>query len=152
VSDQTESSIGIDAPAHVVMDVIADLEAYPEWNEEFSRVDVLSVGDGPDQRPLEARVVLEAAFRDTFLLDYEWDGDSEVRWTLAEEAQLLRRLDGAYLLGDNGDGTTQVTYRLSVELKVPMIGMFKHKAEKIVIERALRGLKKRVESEEKPGP
>ncbi|NHC45630.1 SRPBCC family protein [Motilibacter aurantiacus] len=147
MSDQTESSIGIDAPAHVVMDVIADLEAYPEWNEEFSRVEVLAVGDDADQRPLEARVVLDSnPIRDTLLLDYEWDGDSEVRWTLAEEAQLLRRLDGSYVLVDNGDGTTQVVYRLAVDLKMPMIGMLKRKAEKVVIERALRGLKKRVES------
>ncbi|NHC12381.1 SRPBCC family protein [Motilibacter deserti] len=147
MSDQTESSIGIDAPAHVVMDVIADLEAYPEWNEEFTRVEVLAVSPDSDQRPLEARVVLDSnPIRDTFLLDYEWDGDSEVRWSLAEEAQLLRRLDGAYLLADNGDGTTQVTYRLTVDLKVPMIGMLKRKAEKVVIERALRGLKKRVEA------
>ena len=147
MSDQTESSIGIDAPAHVVMGVIADLEAYPDWNEEFARVEVLAVGDDPDQRPLEARVVVESnPIRDTFVLDYEWDGDSEVRWSLAEEAQVLRRMDGAYLLVDNGDGTTEVTYRLSVDLKMPMIGLLKRKAEKIVIERALRGLKKRVES------
>ena len=37
-------------------------------------------------------------------------------------------------------------YRLSVDIKLPMIGMMKRKAEKIIVDTALKGLKKRVES------
>jgi hypothetical protein len=44
----------------------------------------------------------------------------------------------------NGAGTT-VTYALSVDINMPMIGMFKRKAEKTIIDSALKGLKKRVE-------
>jgi hypothetical protein len=55
-------------------------------------------------------------------------------------------MDGSYDLVDNGDGTTLVTYRLAVDVKFPMIGLMKRKAEKVIVDRALKGLKKRVES------
>jgi hypothetical protein len=55
-------------------------------------------------------------------------------------------MDGSYELADRADGTTTVTYRLAVDVKFPMIGLMKRKAEKVIIDRALKGLKKRVES------
>ena len=45
----------------------------------------------------------------------------------------------------NASGGTLVTYRLAVDLNIPMLGMFKRKAEKVIIDTALKGLKKRVE-------
>jgi hypothetical protein len=38
-----------------------------------------------------------------------------------------------------------VTYRLAVDLTIPMLGMLKRKAEKVIVDTALRELKKRVE-------
>jgi hypothetical protein len=58
----------------------------------------------------------------------------------------LRALDGAYVLRDLGNGTTEVTYRLALDVTIPLIGMIKRKGEKILIETALRGLKTRVEA------
>jgi hypothetical protein len=59
---------------------------------------------------------------------------------------MLRSLDGTYLLKPAGTGGTEVTYALTVDVKIPMLGMIKRKAEKVIIDRALAGLKKRVES------
>jgi hypothetical protein len=59
---------------------------------------------------------------------------------------LLKALDGAYQLAASGDGT-DVTYELSVDLTVPMIGLLKRKAERRLTETALKDLKKRVEVE-----
>ena len=42
------------------------------------------------------------------------------------------------------DGSTEVTYRLALDLSMPMIGMIKRKGEKILIDTALKGLKQRV--------
>jgi hypothetical protein len=53
-------------------------------------------------------------------------------------------MDGSYLLKANGVKTT-VTYTLTVDINMPMIGMFKRKAEKTIIDSALKGLKNRVE-------
>ena len=59
---------------------------------------------------------------------------------------MLTAMDGEYRLTDNGDGSTTVHYALSVDVKIPMIGMIKRKAEKVIVDTALKGLKKRVES------
>lgn len=145
MAEQTTSSITIAATPAEVMAVIADLEAYPEWTASMKEVEILTVYED-DERPAEARFVLDAGvIKDTYTLSYEWeDDDTEVRWTLVE-AGLLRALDGAYTLVDAGDGTTEVTYQLSVEVGVPMLGLMKRKAEKVIIDTALKELKKRVE-------
>ena len=48
------------------------------------------------------------------------------------------------MLAPKGDVTT-VTYTLTVDVNMPMIGMFRRKAEKTIIDGALKGLKQRVE-------
>ena len=58
---------------------------------------------------------------------------------------MLKAMEGAYVLRPSGAGT-EVTYRLAVDLSIPMIGMLRRKAEKVIIDTALKGLKKRVES------
>jgi uncharacterized membrane protein len=80
VAEQTESSIAIAAPADEVMAVIADLEAYPDWNDEVKQIEVLSVYDDEDERPAEVRFVLDAgAIKDDYTLEYTWEGDESVR-------------------------------------------------------------------------
>ena len=54
--------------------------------------------------------------------------------------------DGSYDIDDNGDGTSTVTYTLAVELAIGMLGMFKRKAEKMIMDTALKELKRRVEA------
>jgi carbon monoxide dehydrogenase subunit G len=51
---------------------------------------------------------------------------------------------GSYALADKG-GRTEVTYKLAVDISMPMLGMFKRKAEKMIMDSALKELKKRVE-------
>ena len=81
---------------------------------------------------------------DTYTLAYTWQDDRSVSWRVAEPGKMVSRLDGSYLLGDAGRGI-EVTYELAVDLAVPMIGMIKRKAEKVIVDTALKGLKKRVE-------
>ncbi|KIQ61819.1 SRPBCC family protein [Kitasatospora griseola] len=143
MAEHTRSSIVIDATPAEVMAVIADFAAYPEWTDELKEIEVLQTG--PDGRAAEVRLLLDAgAIRDEHALAYTWDGDREVSWTLVK-SQMLRSLDGSYRLTPVGQGRTEVTYQLAVDVKIPMLGMIKRKAEKVIIDRALAGLKKRVE-------
>jgi ribosome-associated toxin RatA of RatAB toxin-antitoxin module len=145
MADQTESSIIINAAPATIMDVIADLEAYPQWSDGINDVKVLSVFE-EDNRPADAHFSLvSGAIKDDYELEYDWDGDRKVSWTLTK-GDMLTAMDGVYELTDNGDGTTTVNYRLAVNVKIPMIGMIKRKAEKVIVDTALKGLKKRVES------
>ena len=144
MADQTESSITIAAPVAEVMAVIADFEAYPDWNNEVKLVEILSVYEDT-QQPAEVRFVLDAgAIKDDYVLEYEWASATELRWHLVK-GDMLKAMDGVYLLASPGPGQTDVSYRLAVDVKIPMIGMIKRKAEKVIIDRALKGLKVRVE-------
>jgi hypothetical protein len=108
-------------------------------------VKVLSVFED-DNRPADAHFSLvTGAIKDDYELEYDWDGDTKVSWTLTK-GDMLTAMDGVYELTPNGDGTTTVNYKLSVDVKIPMIGMIKRKAEKVIVDTALKGLKKRVES------
>jgi ribosome-associated toxin RatA of RatAB toxin-antitoxin module len=143
MADQTTSSIEVSAPVDAVMEVIADLEAYPQWVTGISSTEVLSQFD--DGRPEQARFSVDSGpIKDTYVLEYTWDDDTSVSWELVE-AELLTAMDGEYRLAA-GDGTTRVEYTLSVGLKIPMIGMIKRRAEKVIVDTALKGLKERVES------
>ena len=147
MADRTESSIDIAATPGEVLDVIADFESYPEWATEVKKVSVLTEeGDGwADQ----VQFTLDAgAIKDTYVLDYEWDvtrnGTGVVSWSLVE-ANVLKAMNGSYTLAAQGKTGTTVTYRLAVDVKIPMLGMLKRKAEKVIIDTALKELKKRVE-------
>lgn len=145
MAEHTRSSLTIEATPAEVMAVIADFGKYPEWTGEVKEVEIVSTGAGG--RAEQVRLVLDAgAIRDDHTLAYTWDGDREVSWSLVKSS-MLRALDGSYTLVPVGDGSaTEVTYRLAVDVKIPMLGMIKRKAEKVIIDRALSGLKKRVES------
>jgi ribosome-associated toxin RatA of RatAB toxin-antitoxin module len=144
MADQTTSSITIDASPAEVMAVIADFEAYPEWTGAVKEVEVLETQ--PDGRASLVRYRLDAGvIKDEYTLAYTWNDDVEVRWNLAGQGNVLTAMNGAYLLADNHDGTTHVTYELAVDLRMPMIGMMKRKAAKLIIDTALKELKKRVE-------
>ena len=146
MADRTESSIVIAAAPGAVLDVVADFERYPEWASEVKKAAVISEdGDGwADQ----VEFTLSAgAIKDTYVLTYDWDvaedGTGVVSWTLVS-AQVLKAMNGSYTLEAAGMGTA-VTYRLSVDVKIPMLGMLKRKAEKVIIDTALKELKKHVE-------
>jgi ribosome-associated toxin RatA of RatAB toxin-antitoxin module len=144
MADQTESSIEINASPAEIMAVIADLAAYPEWSDGITSVEVLSVYE-EDGRPADARFHLDSGpIRDDYELEYDWDGDTEVTWKLTK-GDMVTAMDGMYRLSPSGDSTT-VLYRLAVDVKIPMLGMIKRKAEKVIVDTALKGLKERVES------
>ena len=145
MADSTAQTIYIDADPKTVMNVIADIGSYPQWVSEYTQTEVLEADD--DGYPKTARLVLEAAvLKDTMVLAYDWPPDRKsVRWSLVSSS-LLRSLNGAYLLSPKGSGT-DVTYELSVDLIIPMIGLLKRKAERRLTDTALKDLKKRVEAE-----
>ena len=144
MAEQTTSSIVVDAAPDAVMDVIADFDAYPQWAKGVTTAE--TVVEGAGGRAEQVFFALDVSpIKDEYTLAYTWDGDRQVTWTLVE-GKMLRALDGAYELRDRGDGSTEVTYRLALDVSIPLIGMLKRKGEKILIDTALKGLKKRVES------
>ena len=123
MAEQTSSSITIDAPPADVMAVIADFESYPEWAKGVKKAEVTAPGaNGRAERVYFALDV--SPIKDEYTLAYTWDGYDEVTWTLVS-GKMLRSLDGAYSLRDLGGGRTEVTYRLALDVSIPLIGMLK---------------------------
>lgn len=142
MSDEASSTIVINAAPAAVMAVIADLPAYPAWTSFMSDVTVLDTY--PDGRAKQARFTLDAGpIKDVYSVEYTWC-DKGVSWKLVE-GQMLKEMVGEYTVTAVGD-TTEVNYRLEVDTAIPVIGLLKRKAERAIIDTALKGLKKRVES------
>jgi ribosome-associated toxin RatA of RatAB toxin-antitoxin module len=144
MADQTTASITVAAAPKAVLDVIADFEAYPQWAGAVKRAEVL--GRAADGRAELVHYQLDAGpIKDEYTLRYDWSAVPAVlRWELVE-GQMLRTLVGSYALAEAADGTTDVTYHLALDVKIPLLGMIKRKAEKVIIDTALKELKKRVE-------
>ena len=143
MADRTSSSITIKADKAAIMGVIADYPSYPEWADGIKAAQVLS--SHPDGRPELVRMTLASGpISDTYTVRCHWSGDEELRWDLAEAGAVVSGMNGSYAL-TGADGGTEVVYELAVDVKIPMIGMFKRKAEKIIIDAALKGLKRQVE-------
>lgn len=142
MAEQTTQSIVIDASAADVMAVIADFGSYPQWVSSAKDVQVLRTG--PDGRAQRVHFVLDAgAVKDDYVLDYTWNGDRNVSWHLVK-GQMQKRQEGSYTLTES-DGGTEVRYAITIDLSIPMLGMVKRKAEKVILDTALKELKKRVE-------
>jgi carbon monoxide dehydrogenase subunit G len=143
MADKTSSTMTIEAPRSVIMAVIADFPAYPRWASGVRAAETLQTGT--DGLPERVRFTIDAGvIRDSYVLSYLWQGDEQVRWELAERGATVAEMSGAYRLDESGDGT-RVTYELAVGLAIPMIGMLKRRAEKTIIDTALKGLRTRVQ-------
>ena len=144
MANQTSASIAVAVPRPAVMAVIADFAAYPQWISAIRSADVLESDDLG--RASKVRVQLDAGVvKDSFVLSYSWDGDAAVWWDLAEPGSVISVMSGAYLLADTDDGT-EVNYELTVDVRIPMLGMLKRKAERAIVDTALKGLKTRAEA------
>jgi hypothetical protein len=144
MTDRTSSSITVAADRATVMGIIADFGAYPDWATGVRSAEVIETG--PGVRPRRVRFSLDAGvIRDSYVLAYDWEADVAVRWQLADAGSMVTEMSGAYLLADEG-GATRVSYELAVGTKVPLPGLIRRRAEKTIIDTALRGLKSRAEA------
>jgi carbon monoxide dehydrogenase subunit G len=143
MTDKTSSTMTIEAPPSVVMAVIADFSAYPQWATGVRSAEVVQAGQ--DGRAEQVRFTIDAGvIKDSYTLGYTWQGDEEVRWELVKRGTAVSEMSGAYRLDESGTATS-VTYELAVGLAIPMIGMLKRRAEKTIIDAALKGLRSRVQ-------
>jgi hypothetical protein len=143
MADHTRSAIIINASPAAVMDVLEDIPNYSTWAGPVESAEVLEAG--PDGRPARARFIVNAAVtKDEFVNSYVWDGDAGVRWQLVDSKIMSSQL-GSYALTDLGDGRTEVTYDLTVDLKIKLPGLLRRKVQNGVVDTALKDLKRHVE-------
>jgi ribosome-associated toxin RatA of RatAB toxin-antitoxin module len=143
MADESTQSIVIDAPPEKIMAIIADFPSYPDWANGMKEVEVLDTRE--DGRAEQVRFAIDQGpVKDEYTLKYDWAPDGlSVKWELVK-GTMQKAQHGSYVLEPSGTGT-KVTYTLSVQLVIPMIGLFRRKAEKLILDTALKELKKRAE-------
>jgi ribosome-associated toxin RatA of RatAB toxin-antitoxin module len=145
MADTSTQSILVQAPPDRVAAVICDFPRYPEWADAMKQVEVLS--EYEDGYAAQVRFVIDAGvLADDYTLEYAYADDlSRIEWQLVAPSKTQNAQRGSYDLQETDGGTT-VTYMLEVELSIGMLGMFRRKAEKMIMDTALKQLKRRVES------
>jgi ribosome-associated toxin RatA of RatAB toxin-antitoxin module len=125
--------------------VSSDLDAYPQWAADIKEV---TVHDRDDQGRPQLVTFRAAAFgRSTsYTLAYDYSGAPNVLSWVQTRGDITSKLDGSYVFEPAAGGGTEVTYHLEVEMKVPLPGFIKMRAQSRIMSIALRDLKVRVES------
>jgi hypothetical protein len=146
VEEQVAERTMIRATPEELFAILIDFEDYPSWSGDIKAVQVLTHDDQGRGTSVTYRA---AAFgRSTSLtLRYDYSGAPERLSWVQESGDLTRCYDGSYSfeasVGDGDD--TEVLYQLRVELKVPLPGFVKRRAEGRLGVKVLRELKARAE-------
>lgn len=146
MGDSVREQLTIAAPVDEVMEVLLDIERYPEWARDLKRAEVLDRDDEGRVRSARFRAA-GFGYSTQYTLAYDHEVPGRIAWRLTE-GDATRVLDGSYELTDNGDGTTDVTYELEVELALPLPGFIKRRTAHKITHTALQELQARVEAGE----
>lgn len=143
IAEQATERTVIDAPLQRCLDVVLAFERYPEWARDIKRAEVIERDD--QGRGVQVAFRAAAMGQSTrYTLAYSYAEDPvRIAWVL-QEGDIMRRLDGEYDFADQGE-STDVTYRLAVELAIPLPGFVKRRAESKIMGTALHELKRRCE-------
>lgn len=143
MADEAIEHIRVEARPERCFEVAVDYERYPVWAADVKVAEVLE----RDAEGRGSRVRFEvAALGRTigYVLDYDYAGaPREFSWNLVE-ADILTRLDASYRFEPDGSGT-EVTYRLAVDLSIPMPGFMKRRTAGMIVQNAMKELKRYVE-------
>jgi carbon monoxide dehydrogenase subunit G len=145
MAEQTEGTTEIKAPPADVMAVLTAFDDYPMW-AGIRKVEVRtrdSKGRGSDVYMEVSQMGVAAKYT----LSYTYKAkDAGMSWTTKEASGAVKDITGEYGLEPVGDDATRVTYRMSLEAAIKLPGFMRRQAEKQIVNTALGGLKKRVES------
>ena len=113
------STAEIEAPIEQVWDVVEDVLDAPDWQGGLKDMEEL-------ERDAEGHVTLAETSSDAKVrtlkstVRFAYDGPNRLEWR--QEKGEMKSVEGAWELEDLGEGRTQATYRLEVELG-RMLGM-----------------------------
>ncbi|HEY0343404.1 MAG TPA: SRPBCC family protein [Solirubrobacteraceae bacterium] len=141
------ASADIDAPLHRVWTIVADVEAWPEWQETLSAVDVEQ--RDAEGRPSLCEVIFDAGIqtiRTVQRIRYE----PPLSLAFSQESGSLKSLHGSWRLEDLGGERTRATYLLDVEpggfLNMLVRGAVEERLRELLVTRLPGQLKARAEA------
>ena len=144
MAEQATERMTVMASADRCFAVAAAIEDYPQWAADIKEV-IVHERDAQDRPTLVSYRAAAFGRSTTYTLAYDYaDAPKALRWYLTK-GDITTKLDGSYVF-DEVAGGTDVTYHLEVELRVPIPGFIKLRAQSRIMGTALRELKARVEA------
>ena len=137
-ADRTET---MDSSAEKIYKVLTDYESYPDFMDGVKKVSELS----RDGSTAVVEYNLNIIKKFSYTIDITEVENSSVSWTF-KSGDLFNKNIGSWTLKDNGDGTTDVTYKLDVDFKVKMPGMISKRLTSSSLPSMMKSVAKRAKA------
>jgi uncharacterized membrane protein len=138
-----EHTVEIAAPMQTCFDAITDYETFPSWQGAVVDTEVLDWDK--KGRGKRVRLFIDAKVRKVdYTLDYRYDEPERIEWDFVE-GNGIKGADGHYLFEDLGDGRTRATYKLGLEVGIPLPGPVARRAHKSTLKGSVEDLKREAE-------
>lgn len=137
-------TIEVAAPAAAIMAIVADFEAYPEWNEEVTGAWVLArYQDGrPSQLRLDTKV---QGMEGTYIQAVYYPGENQIQ-TVMQQGNLFSKQEQLFTAVEIG-ASTLLTVDMDVEVSMAGVpAMMVKKVANDALEHLADNLKKRAEA------
>jgi uncharacterized protein YndB with AHSA1/START domain len=138
-----EHTVEIQAPIETCFAAITDYETFPKWQGAVVDTEVL---DWDKQgRGKRVRLFIDAKVRKVdYTLDYRYEEPERIEWDFVE-GNGIDGADGHYLFEDLGGGRTRATYKLGLEVGIPLPGPVARRAHKSTLKGSVDDLKREAE-------
>ncbi len=135
-------TVEVNADATSILGIVADFEAYPEWNDEVKAVYVLARYD--DGRPSQLRVdtVIQGQ-EGTFIQAVYYPGPGQIQ-TVLQQGDVFTKQDQLFSVVGMGPASL-LTVDLEVEVSLPVPAMMVKKLINDVLDHLANNLKTRAE-------
>jgi hypothetical protein len=138
-----EHTVEIEAPIETCFAAIIDYETFPSWQSAVVDTEVLDWDT--EGRGKRVRLFIDAKIRKVdYTLDYRYEGVERIEWDFVE-GNGINGADGHYLFDDLGAGRTRATYKLGLEVGIPLPGPVARRAHKSTLKASVEDLKREAE-------
>ncbi len=136
-------TIVMDAPIDKIYAVLTDYESYSDFMDGVSSVKVLS----REENNVKAEYSINVIKKFSYVLSLEENEPNGLKWTF-DSGDIFSVNNGSWDLKDLGDGTTEVTYSIEVDIKVKMMGagMIAKKLTEVSLPSMMKSVESRAQS------
>lgn len=147
MADQATERTVVKAAPERVWEVLTDFASYPVWANGLKAARIITSDEEGRGRQVEFRAAAMGRST-TYTLEYDYSAAPRVLSWHMVDGDMTRTLDGSYELVPEPEGpdTTEVVYNLTVDLRMPLPGFVKRRAEGLIIHTALDELRNYLES------
>ena len=135
-------TVEVNADADTILRIVADFEAYPDWNPEAKAVYVLARYD--DGRPSQLRLDMEIQGQSgTFIQAVYYPGEGQIQ-TVLQQGEVFTKQDQLFSVVAMGPSSL-LTVDLEVEVSLPVPAVMVKKLANDVLDHLADNLKSRAE-------